>query len=356
MIFIFSKFLRCFVILLLVLTSPRAAVSPKKFLATLMQRESYDHSAPPTLNGSTEVAIGLYIVAIHGIDEQTGSLSATFYLKQSWRDPRLDFQDLFPNVSRVRLHDAPWDQIWIPDLFFTNAMEAEFRDVTVSNRLMYLYATGHVWYTSAIKATFSCPLLLHNYPHDVQNCSIIMESFGYTKDVVVLVWLDKPAIIDHRNHISTHNLYEILLQECFPNYAIGKVPCLSITFMLRRNLGYFVTQCYLPSGLMVTLSWAPLWIEVSMDILMGLLIVLTLLMQTSHSDIPKTNYTTAMDIWFLVCVAHVYMMLALCAVEKVLRKRHLSGKADKLNLAGKVILPVSFGLCSLVYFVNYAVL
>jgi hypothetical protein len=41
----------------------------------------------------------------------------------------------------------------------------------------------------------------------------------------------------------------------------GEYQRLSLSFKLQRNLGYFVFQTYLPSCLIVILSWVSFWIN-----------------------------------------------------------------------------------------------
>lgn len=43
--------------------------------------------------------------------------------------------------------------------------------------------------------------------------------------------------------------------------ATGEYQRLSLSFKLQRNIGYFVFQTYLPSILIVTLSWVSFWIN-----------------------------------------------------------------------------------------------
>jgi gamma-aminobutyric acid receptor subunit beta len=43
--------------------------------------------------------------------------------------------------------------------------------------------------------------------------------------------------------------------------ATGNYQRLSLSFKLRRNIGYFVFQTYLPSILIVMLSWVSFWIN-----------------------------------------------------------------------------------------------
>jgi len=42
----------------------------------------------------------------------------------------------------------------------------------------------------------------------------------------------------------------------------GAFPCLAIRFILRRNVGFFLIQVYVPSVLIVILSWVSFWINV----------------------------------------------------------------------------------------------
>jgi len=42
----------------------------------------------------------------------------------------------------------------------------------------------------------------------------------------------------------------------------GAFPCLEIRFILTRDVGYFIIQVYLPSLLVVILSWVSFWINV----------------------------------------------------------------------------------------------
>ena len=60
----------------------------------------------------------------------------------------------------------------------------------------------------------------------------------------------------------------------------GAFPCLAIRFILRRNIGFFLIQVYVPSVLIVILSWVSFWINVDASparVSIGLLTVLTYL-------------------------------------------------------------------------------
>lgn len=41
----------------------------------------------------------------------------------------------------------------------------------------------------------------------------------------------------------------------------GAYPRLSLSFKLKRNIGYFILQTYMPSILITILSWVSFWIN-----------------------------------------------------------------------------------------------
>jgi hypothetical protein len=45
------------------------------------------------------------------------------------------------------------------------------------------------------------------------------------------------------------------------SYSLGTYQRLSLLFSLKRNIGYFIFQTYLPSILIVMLSWVSFWIN-----------------------------------------------------------------------------------------------
>ena len=59
------------------------------------------------------------------------------------------------------------------------------------------------------------------------------------------------------NESRISSLYTLL----YLSYITGTYQRLSLSFKLQRNIGYFVFQTYLPSILIVMLSWVSFWIN-----------------------------------------------------------------------------------------------
>lgn len=75
--------------------------------------------------------------------------SVSFYLRQEWYDPRLAYADIaHPSVTKLNLLPERLRQIWLPDTFFRNEKRANFHEVSVDNKLFWLYRNGRIWYVS----------------------------------------------------------------------------------------------------------------------------------------------------------------------------------------------------------------
>lgn len=74
----------------------------------------------------------------------------SMYFRQQWRDPRLAFSEVRSKKRiEIRLKDGDWNTIWVPDTYFRNEKgAAKFHDVTVSNRMLNVNCSGHVWYVT----------------------------------------------------------------------------------------------------------------------------------------------------------------------------------------------------------------
>mgnify|MGYP000362544464 CR=1 FL=1 len=89
---------------------------------------------------------------------------------------------------------------------------------------------------------------------------------------------------------------------------------LQVNFNLRRHVGYFLIQIYVPCSLIVVLSWVSFWInrEATSDrVGLGVTAVLTLSTfgLDSRSDLPRVSYATALDWYTVMCFLFVVFTL-----------------------------------------------
>lgn len=74
----------------------------------------------------------------------------------------------------------------------------------------------------------------------------------------------------------------------------GKFTCIEVNFHLERQMGYYLIQMYIPSLLIVILSWVSFWINMDAAparVALGITTVLTMTTQSSGSraSLPKVR-------------------------------------------------------------------
>ena len=106
----------------------------------------------------------------------------------------------------------------------------------------------------------------------------------------------------------------------------GSYPCRQYNFVLQRDIGYFLIQVYIPSILIVILSWVAFWINIDAipaRVSLGLLTVLTMTTQSAgaRSSLPRVSYIKAIDVWMSVCLIFVFASLLEFAVVNVFSRK-----------------------------------
>ena len=101
--------------------------------------------------------------------------------------------------------------------------------------------------------------------------------------------------------------------------------CVKVIIHFDRSMGYYLIQVYIPSILIVILSWVSFWLDpeaVPARISLGLLTVLTMTTQSSsaRASLPKVSYVKSIDIWMVVCLIFVFVALVQFAYVNVLSR------------------------------------
>ncbi|XP_046585185.1 glycine receptor subunit alpha-4-like isoform X3 [Haliotis rubra] len=302
--------------------------------------DTYDPKIAPNFNDNfpTKVMVQLFVLSIDSVDESAMEYSMSIYLRQKWNDHRLMWSDN-ANLSRIEVDTKLMERVWTPDLYFVNEKQAIMHDVTVSNKLLHLYPNGTVQSSIRISMTLSCDMYLHKYPHDEQECSVNISSYSYTADNVVFKWHSTPVIMREGMTLPRFEVeYRKKAGECeFKTVATsmisGNFSCITAEFHLTRLFGYYIAQVYLPSVLIVMLSWVSFWIDIDAipaRVSLGLLTVLTMTTQSTgaRNSLPRVSYVKAIDVWMAMCLGFVFAALLEFAYvnvqNRVERRRRMS--------------------------------
>ncbi|XP_077158004.1 gamma-aminobutyric acid receptor subunit beta-1 isoform X2 [Paroedura picta] len=223
--------------------------------------KGYDIRLRPDFGGSpVGVGMSIVIASIDMVSEVNMDYTLTMYFQQSWRDKRLSYSGIPLNLT---LDNRVADYLWVPDTYFLNDKKSFVHGVTVKNRMIRLHPDGTVLYGLRITTTAACMMDLRRYPLDEQNCTLEIESYGYTTEDIEFYWNGEETAVTGVNKIELPQFsiidYKMISKRV--EFATGAYPRLSLSFRLKRNIGYFILQTYMPSTLITILSWVSFWIN-----------------------------------------------------------------------------------------------
>ncbi|KAK2718883.1 glycine receptor subunit alpha-2-like isoform X2 [Artemia franciscana] len=286
-------------------------------LDQLMQK-GYDRRATPTnhMDYPTRVEIGFYVRSFGSISPTRMDYEVDLYLMQSWHDPRFDS----PAISKpISLSDADLvKRIWKPEAYFPNARVGEFQFVTIPNVMVRIEKNGRIKYLLRMRLIFSCMMDLTKFPVDHQVCTMEIASFSKTMDELLLVWKPQnPVTLHAEAKMPQFEIDRLNTSECYDSFQLGHMgnySCLVAKFYLRRSVGYHLVQSYLPTILIVVISWVSFWMDVDAVPARTTLGITTLLTVSSKASsvqvgLPEVSYVKAIDVWMGACTAFVFTAL-----------------------------------------------
>ncbi|KAG7160120.1 Ligand-gated ion channel 50-like [Homarus americanus] len=132
-----------------------------------------------------------------------------------------------------------------------------------------------------VNAPFSCSMNLRNFPFDTQQCHLLLRLTSARLDF--LIWQD----------LNVTYLGEITLY---------------------RRFWFYLTSTYLPTIMLMVISYASLYCKrenTDLRVMMSLttLLVLYALYQQISDGLPRTSYTKAIDVWCFFAITFIFTMV-----------------------------------------------
>ncbi|KAK0403400.1 hypothetical protein QR680_016895 [Steinernema hermaphroditum] len=310
----------------------------------------------PDTGGPVHVSVNIYLRSISKIDDVNMEYSAQFTFREEWQDPRLAYERFADDNTQVppfvvlatSEHSDLAQHIWMPDTFFQNEKEARRHLIDKPNVLIRIHQNGQILYSVRLSLVLSCPMSLEYYPLDRQTCLIDLASYAYTTDDIKYEWkLTNPIQQKEglRQSLPSFELQDVLTDYCTSKTNTGEYSCLRTKMILRREFSYYLLQLYIPSFMLVIVSWVSFWLDkdsVPARVTLGVTTLLTMTTQSSgiNAKLPPVSYTKAIDVWIGVCLAFIFgALLEFALVNYAARKdmtstqRMLTSK-HSANLSG----------------------
>lgn len=205
---------------------------------------------------------------------------------------------------------------------------------------------GTVVISTRFQATLFCSMDLRKFPFDQQECKTVIESWTYNSSDLLLLWeTEKPVAMGPDQHLTEYALINYYTNQSMINADFaafsGKYSSLSFTVNLKREVGFYMYDYFLPSMMIIAISWASFWLQADQTaprIMLGTTTMLTFITLSSAQDksLPKVSYIKASEIWSMGCTAFIFMSLVEFAFANTIwrRKDHaMLKKVRKLNFS-----------------------
>ncbi|XP_054845842.1 gamma-aminobutyric acid receptor subunit alpha-4 [Eublepharis macularius] len=278
--------------------------------------DGYDNRLRPGFGGSvTEVKTDIYVTSFGPVSDVEMEYTMDVFFRQTWVDKRLRYDG---PIEILRLNNLMVTKVWTPDTFFRNGKKSVSHNMTAPNKLFRIMRNGTILYTMRLTISAECPMRLVDFPMDGHACPLKFGSYAYPKSEMIYTWTKGPKNSVEVPEESSSLVQYDLLGHTVSNETVksitGEYIVMTVYFHLRRKMGYFMIQTYIPCIMTVILSQVSFWINkesVPARTVFGITTVLTMttLSISARHSLPKVSYATAMDWFIAVCFAFVFSAL-----------------------------------------------
>ncbi|XP_006111988.2 gamma-aminobutyric acid receptor subunit alpha-2 [Pelodiscus sinensis] len=290
--------------------------------------DGYDNRLRPGLGDSiTEVFTNIYVTSFGPVSDTDMEYTIDVFFRQKWKDERLKFKG---PMNILRLNNLMASKIWTPDTFFHNGKKSVAHNMTMPNKLLRIQDDGTLLYTMRLTVQAECPMHLEDFPMDAHSCPLKFGSYAYTTSEVTYIWTynasDSVQVAPDGSRLNQYDLLGQTVGKETVKSSTGEYTVMTAHFHLKRKIGYFVIQTYLPCIMTVILSQVSFWLNresVPARTVFGVTTVLTMttLSISARNSLPKVAYATAMDWFIAVCYAFVFSALIEFATVNYFTKR-----------------------------------
>ena len=217
----------------------------------------------------TEVKVSFGDIQILKVRDYDCTITMNFHLKLRWNEPRLTYpcnDNHGDNTEYFTLPKNAFDWLWVPNIFIiglksikTYALASSINDFFIAidennNNVTF------VVYETFLEVVFYCPMDFSAFPLDGHNCYFRIQDYNYHEDVVryLLVKEDfgfnqseQVSIMDYSINVTpglAHNKKQLANRN-------NRFSVVGFEIKLRRNLEKYLVNYYIPSALLVGMSW-----------------------------------------------------------------------------------------------------
>ncbi|KAG7156282.1 Gamma-aminobutyric acid receptor subunit beta-like 9, partial [Homarus americanus] len=285
----------------------------------------YRRHLPPRGPNDTTLIItpSITVARITNVDDMRMTISAEFLISLMWKDDRLTFKHLHSD-KETTITKADLDLIWRPQYQITPleggqvSLLDDFAEVisannatmpnfnTVNRDVGYPGASNAMISSERYTAILTCDFDLYVYPFDIQVCSINIGLPREYEGTVEFPEEVREAYFTGTEDLSQYKVKNIAFSpQSQPNRIV-------INFELHRRQGVVLLSTFVPSVLLLMVSWATLFVRMeflnvrAVMSLTTLLVLYTLFTNLSLS-MPNTAAIKLIDVWFFFIILLIFL-------------------------------------------------
>ncbi|XP_018044225.1 PREDICTED: glycine receptor subunit alpha-3-like [Atta colombica] len=258
-------------------------------------------------------------------------------------DKRLKFTDIAPYLTQIYGGQNAHKLIWTPTVYIANERTSAVMGNGVKDLLISISSYGMVILNTRLETTLNCGLRLEKFPFDIQECPLVFESWTHNVNEMMLDWDEDPIVIADNLYLSEYKLMDTWVNRSGISYTpsqyhyghfAGNFSSINITFKLAREMGFFMMDYYIPSILIVVISWVPFWLHQDAGaprIMLGKIFACLVLASKVENLLPKVSSIKASEIWFLGCTLFLFAALVEFAFVNTIYRRKKNVPLKKVN-------------------------
>ncbi|KAK2713857.1 hypothetical protein QYM36_009670 [Artemia franciscana] len=298
----------------------------------------YKKDNPPESDGTLEVEVSIIVNAFGNIKTRDTKFQSQLTIQQSWKDKRLSFVDFATDLVMLKGEEDFANKIWRPSIIVTNEASSSVITVPQSNSLVKVYQDGTVIYSYRIRSETYCSLYLLKYPFDRQQCNVFLESWSLPKDKLLLKWKEGEEVdfvgrFPIQEFSKTGHTIKTLNNTRLDGQTYSM---LSLEVHLAREYGFFIIDWYIPSIILVFMSWVSFWIDPSsvparVNFGIGTVFTYVVLRRLMANLVPRTGVAKALDSYSLICLIYMFSTLIEYAIVNTVWRRTKELEIRKLS-------------------------
>ncbi|XP_031765282.2 pH-sensitive chloride channel 2-like isoform X2 [Galleria mellonella] len=319
-----------------------------EFLSRLADECRYDRLLLPTYATGETVYVhaSAYVYFIQPAEAHDLNFKLHFLLQLRWTDLRLAYHLYSPKRVTIIGEDDLRRRIWVPHLYMSNEQSSSLMGTDSKDVLISISPSGEVVFSRRMQAVLYCWMNLQKFPFDDQTCSMNLESWKYNASILRLMWEKgiPPVHLSPELHLTEYSLIDFWTNESVVRgdissmrlIGVGNYSALKFTFKLGREVGYYLMDYFIPSMMIVAMSWVTFWLQADASaprITLGTSTMLSFITLASSQakTLPKVSYIKASEIWFLGCIGFIFSALVEFAFVNTIWRRKKVVSLKKVN-------------------------